>query len=215
MNTQNHTIESKKISREDMGNFLMNEPFEHIKNYLKTSYLSQEDINHFFYLACNNGKYSLVEYLLTSPELSIHADIHYNDDCVIHCVTEHGYSVLVKYLLTSPNLKEHIYIEKYLDDIFENSLENLFNEKEDYYGYHQKCTIVLNEDVLDTLNYLIYEYRISPTENIINLLKKFNNDGIFDGAFQQLNNNLLYSDLSRKLNEESFIDKKIKVKSKI
>ena len=39
--------------------------------------LSQDDLNKKFTEACGTGNLEIVKYLLNSPELKIHADIHY------------------------------------------------------------------------------------------------------------------------------------------
>lgn len=57
------------------------------------------------------GDVDVVDYLLTSDELSIHADIHTrNDDydAVFQVACEHGNMPLVRYLLTSPKLTHSI-----------------------------------------------------------------------------------------------------------
>lgn len=81
----------------------------------------QEKINKELIEACKNGDLDKVRYVLTSPELSVHADIHASvseesddNDLITHLAEEplfqaakNGHLSIVKYLLTSSELKEH------------------------------------------------------------------------------------------------------------
>lgn len=49
----------------------------------------------------------MAHYLLSSPELSHHADIHAEDDYIIKLESSVGNLDVIQYLLTSPLLKEH------------------------------------------------------------------------------------------------------------
>lgn len=78
--------------------------------YSKYKNHSQEKINTAFHQACSDGNLDEVRYLLISPELEVHSDIHYyNDDGLAQACWE-GHLEIVKYLLTSPELKEHAYL---------------------------------------------------------------------------------------------------------
>ena len=61
------------------------------------------DINDEFVEACRNDELEKVKYLLTSPDLNIHA----YDDKGFRLACRNGHLDVVKYLLTSPDLKEH------------------------------------------------------------------------------------------------------------
>lgn len=73
----------------------------------------QEKINQEFLEACTKGNLEKVSHLLTSQEIPLKADIHYQDDDGFTRACEYGHIHIVKYLLTSPELKEHIDIASY------------------------------------------------------------------------------------------------------
>jgi hypothetical protein len=61
--------------------------------------------------ACTNNRLEEVRYLLTSPELKRHANIHVLNDSSLIQACANGHFEIVKYLLTSPELKEHACIQ--------------------------------------------------------------------------------------------------------
>ncbi len=67
---------------------------------------NQDSINISFSRVCSKNNIERIKYLLTSPELSIHADINFKDDA-IKSACYNGNLELVKYFLTSPELKKH------------------------------------------------------------------------------------------------------------
>ena len=75
------------------------------KNKYKT--LTQKKLNKVFINSCQKGHLEIVKYLLTSPELKEHANIHAQDDLGFRLACNYGHLEIVKYLLTSPDLKEH------------------------------------------------------------------------------------------------------------
>lgn len=64
--------------------------------------------NEHFIRACNDGDLDQVRYWLTSPDLSIQADIHSGSDLGFKIACKHGHISVVQYLLTSPELTEHV-----------------------------------------------------------------------------------------------------------
>lgn len=76
---------------------------------------TQEEINKQFIEACQHGDLVLVQYCLTSPELTYHADIHAEDGCGFLHACDNGHLEVVRYLLTSPELKEHADIHEQND----------------------------------------------------------------------------------------------------
>ena len=91
-----------------------------INQELKEKYkkLNQEELNKQFTNACKNDDLDIVKFLLTSPELTEHADIHaLNDEGFIWACVQ-GHLEVVKYLLTSPELTEHADIHAKDDDGF-------------------------------------------------------------------------------------------------
>jgi ankyrin repeat protein len=79
----------------------------HESFYSKYKYSSPEKLSSAFCSACEKGNLDEVRYLLTSPELKEHADIHHYEDAGLSDACWHGHFDIVKYLLTSPDLKEH------------------------------------------------------------------------------------------------------------
>lgn len=208
-----------KIDQNDMSFVIMNKPFEELKPYFTDSHITknpiysdiQYNLNHALYIACNNYKFHIIKYVLTSPEISLHADIHYNNDCVIHAATSNGGYHIVEYLLTSPELKEHINIYNSINEVFENMLLELYKEYNDMYHYGKETYI--DQDIVDTLNYLIYDFNISPTPKVIDLLIEKSPKDIYEPAIKQLTSNLLYNSINKKIEKNgSFKDKKINKK---
>lgn len=60
-----------------------------------------------FTMACTLGNMDIIRYVLTSPELPEHADIHYRDNEGLHNACANGHLEVVQYLLTSPELTKH------------------------------------------------------------------------------------------------------------
>lgn len=76
------------------------------KNSLQYDEIIEYAITKGFEQAIYNGKIEIIKYLLTSPDLKNHADIHQNDDYAIRLSSYGGHLETVKFLLTSPLLKE-------------------------------------------------------------------------------------------------------------
>lgn len=74
------------------------------KNY---NNLTLDELNHEFHLSCIKGDLDLVKYLLTSPILHQHADIHFEKDECIILACRHGQLEVLQYLLTSSDLVTH------------------------------------------------------------------------------------------------------------
>jgi hypothetical protein len=85
------------------------------KSYFdKFNDLSQEELNKELESACKKNDLDAIKYLLTSPELKIHADIHSGRNAVFRIACVYGHLDIVRYLLTDKNLKEKIDI--HIDD---------------------------------------------------------------------------------------------------
>ena len=80
-----------------------------IDQELKEQYkkLNQKELNEQFIDACQNSDLDIVKYLLTSPKLTEHADIHARSDEGFMWACYQGHLEIVKYLMTSPELTEH------------------------------------------------------------------------------------------------------------
>lgn len=118
------------------------------------------DIDEIFIDACGKGNLNIIKYLLTSPELIQHANIHAKDnaykiiDSPILTATSHGHIEVVKYLLSSSELKEHADVHANHDEVFR---------------------LAVNNNYLSILEYLIFEYKINKTPIIENFLNHKHN----------------------------------------
>jgi hypothetical protein len=155
----------------EMLDLLSNGSLEDLKQYFIKSEVTnnsiysdlQMNINHAFKIAVNCGYIEKVKYLLTSSDLDIHANIHFDNDFAIRASCEWGYKHIVEYLLDSPELKEHAKLPQDIDFVFE-SIGVLIKEARS----ELEC-----EEYLDFLTYLIYEKEILPTKKIESILKRF------------------------------------------
>ena len=127
--------------------FYNKENKEVIDQELKEQYkkLNQEELNDLFINACKNDNLDIVKYLLTSSELTEHADIHaINDEGFIWACDRDDLEV-VKCLIIDMSIEKTIHIETYLNENKDN--ENvqqaieLFNTRD---LHHQ-----LNENIKD------------------------------------------------------------------
>lgn len=66
---------------------------------------SQDELNTRLILACQGDDLSKMKYLLTSPKLERHADVHAENDMVLRVACRNGALETVKYLLTSPEME--------------------------------------------------------------------------------------------------------------
>lgn len=68
---------------------------------------NQQQINLCFESACVENNLDKIKYLLTSPELEFHADIHTNKEHGLRTACMNGNLEIVKFLTSSSNLNEH------------------------------------------------------------------------------------------------------------
>jgi len=166
-------------------------------NKEKYQNLEQYDLDEYLIQACESKNMELVKYLLTSPELSKHADIH------TWCRGENGsplrmafskkYFDLAKYLLTSPDLKEHANIHVANDAIFRNA----FFKKE-----------------IDVLECLIFDHQIDRNQNIDGIINNYKERsmGLSEHIEKIFSIRELNKDLHSELNIESTKENKSKNK---
>ena len=113
------------------------------KNKYKT--LTQKQLNEVFIDSCAYGHLEIVQYLLTSPDLKEHANIHAQDDLGFRWACEQGYLEVIKYLIIDMNIDKKNYIETYLNENKDNKYVQqaieLFNTRD---LHHQ-----LNENIKD------------------------------------------------------------------
>lgn len=93
----------------------MNIEYSHYKK------MNVKHLNNEFIQECISGNIKVIKYLLTSPELKYHADIHIREDDALRLACQYGHLNLVKYLLTSPKLKYNSKIR-----IYKNKNDNCF-----------------------------------------------------------------------------------------
>jgi hypothetical protein len=164
-------------------------------NKEKYNNLLQYDLDQYLIDACIDSDFELVKYLLTSNELSIHADIN------TLCHGENGQPLrtafcyknfeLANYLLTSPELKEHADIHVASDDIFRSA----FYRKQ-----------------IDVLTCLIFDYDIKRTKNIDFILSPSNNHNHIEMkklVEKMFTTRSLNKELNKELNNE--LDKKMTI----
>lgn len=114
---------------------------------------SQEALTNSLRAASKIGDLDLVKYLLTSPELEQHADIHAHDECIFTEACLWGNLEIVEYILSSPDLIAH-----------GHTYPNV-HESEDC-GFRWTC----EADHLDIIQYLIFDREIQLTLSITKFL---------------------------------------------
>lgn len=107
--------------------------------------LSQNELDIALIDACEDGHFDKVKYLLTSPELTTHANIRARKDAPL--ITACGYNnvEIIKYLLTSEELKEHANIHAQADAPFLRAMQR---------------------DNWDLVKYYIFDLNIEKNESI-------------------------------------------------
>ena len=113
-----------------------------IKQKLKEKYKkpNQEELNDQFIDVCAQGHLEVVKYLLTSAELTEHADIHALNDLGFIWACLDGRLEVIKYLIIDMNIEKTIHIEKYL------------NENKDNKTVKQAIKMLNNRDLYQKLN---------------------------------------------------------------
>ena len=113
------------------------------KNKYKTLTLKQ--LNKVFIDSCQKGHLEIVKYLLTSPDLKEHANIHADNDYGFRWACEKGHLEIVKFLILDMSIEKTKHIEKYLNKKTDNKTVQqaieLFNTRD---LHHQ-----LNENIKD------------------------------------------------------------------
>ena len=107
--------------------------------------LTQEQLNKVFIDSCYEGRLEVVKYLLTSPDLKEHADIHARNDVGFIGACRNGRLEVVKCLIIDMVIQKTKHIEKYLNENKDNEnvqqAMELFNTRD---LHHQ-----LNENIKD------------------------------------------------------------------
>lgn len=121
--------------------------------------MNQEQLNDEFINQCRDGDIETIKYLLTSPDLEKHAEIHSKNDFGIMNACVHQKLKIVDYLLKSSELKEHANIHVRNDVIFKNAC------------HHNRWNII---------EYFIFDYQIDKTKEIEKYLVKQNKINILN-----------------------------------
>ena len=113
-----------------------------ITQELKEKYkkLNQEELNEQFIDACKNDDLEVIKFLLTSPELKEHVDIHAKDNDGFRSACDQGRLEVVQYLIIDMNIDKTTHIEKYL------------NENKDNKTVKQAIKMLNNRDLYQKLN---------------------------------------------------------------
>lgn len=157
---------------------------EELKNRYKSMTLPELDSS--LFMCCSNGYINSVKYLLTSPELKIHPDIHTgSDDILIHaCIN--GQLEIVQYLLTSPDLEEYC----------------------DIHNQNDRALIgACRFGKLDVVRYLVFDYKMKSTKHIEKYLNDDDEHNVIDMFKKQKFENKLQSNLKNNDN----VNYKIKI----
>jgi hypothetical protein len=112
----------------------------------------QDTLDDFFVWACLHGEFQKIKYLLISPDLSMHANIHTESDNGLTLALKKNHLNIVKYLLTSPELNEH-------SNIYQNQST----------PFKAAC-MYSNNDILE---YLILDYRMEKNQDITDYLNRY------------------------------------------
>ena len=77
--------------------------------------LTPKQLNEVFIDSCENGYLEVVKYLLTSPNLKEHADIHADNDSGFSLACANGQLEIVKFLILDMSIEKTKHIEDYLN----------------------------------------------------------------------------------------------------
>jgi hypothetical protein len=152
----------------------MNKLYERYKD------CDQLELNNELLRANLSGRLDIIEYVTSSPELSVHANIHFDDEIVLRRACAYGNLHIVKYLLTSPLLKLHADIDAYYGESLLNACEQGNFDVADYLlkspELNKHANVHIDNDTIfkslceieksDGLKYLILDYGLDKTDKI-------------------------------------------------
>ena len=143
-----------------------------------------------FRSACRCGHLEVVKYLLTSAELTEHADIHAKDDEGFKWACRYGHLEVVKYLLTSPELTEHADIHAQNDE-----------------GFIWAC----EKGHLEVVKCLIIDMNIDKTIHIEKYLNENKDNKYVQQAIELFNTRDLHHQLNENIKDNKDKVKKVKI----
>ena len=198
-----------------------------ISQELKQRYkkYNKQQLNDGFIWACQNGHLEIVKFLLTSPELKEHADVHAKDDLGFRVACRSGRLEVVKYLLTSPKLTKHadihakddggfrsaclgghLEIVKYLltsDELKKHADIHARNDE----GFIWACRF----GHLEVIKYLIIDMNIDKTTYIEKYLNENKYNKNVQQAIELFNTRELHHQLNENIKDNKERVKKIKI----
>ena len=163
-----------------------------INQELKEKYkkLNQAELNEQFIDACKSGRLEVVKYLLTSPELTEHANIHAENDLGFRSACVQGHLEVVQFLLTSPELKEHADIHARND-----------------FGFICACDL----GHLEVVKYLIIDMNIDKTIQIEKYLNENKDNENVQQTIELFNTRDLHHQLNENIKDNKDKVKKVKI----
>lgn len=200
-----------------------NTNIEIAKFFLRTTHLNL-DVSKALTYGCLGGNLELVRYVLTSPDLPIHANIHERKDISLFWAVSASQKDIFDYLCFSPEISEHIDINLHKDKLF---LLCCMREQLDFakhIAYHPQITCELN------FNYVADEKITGFTYVCLNSNEDFIDFFIHELHYEPskeelfpLENMLIYSYILKQINKRnlnwslrySLPDKKQGLKTKI
>jgi ankyrin repeat protein len=180
-----------------------------------------DELNDLLIDAAIAGDYEAAEYITSSPELEIHADVQFKQGQALTQACKYGHLDIVEYLLTSPLLKTHPHINEdhgsalyYACNTGQlNIVQYLLTspnlkEHADIHisGDHIFRDLCTNEEY-DILNFLIFDYNMQKTDAIEKFLNVDQSDGSKFSIAMFLKRDFMVS-LERELSSSNEKDKK-------
>ena len=187
--------------------------------------LTQEQLNKVFIDSCFDGHLEVVKYLLTSPDLKEHANIHANNDNGFINTCFDGHLEIVKYLLTSADLKEHADIHADNDYGFRLACENghleivkylltsaELTEHADIHAENDEGFIcACAQGYLEVIKYLIIDMNIDKTTHIEKYLNENKDNENVQQAIELFNTRDLHHQLNENIKDNKEKVKKMKI----
>lgn len=132
--------------------------------YAKFKNSNENELNVALMTSCRCGNLEEVKYILTSPELEIHANPQSFNHAGFNLACSQGYLEVVQYMLTSPDLKVHANIHANEQDYIHTPFVHAMN--------------AANRNQLDIIHYFVFDLNIEKTKYIEEYLKYFPNSYI-------------------------------------
>ena len=163
-----------------------------IKQELKEKYkkYNKEQLNKQFINACRDGRLEIVKYLLTSAELTEHANIHAKDDLGFIWACIKGPLEVVQYLITSDELTEHVDIHARND-----------------FGFIWAC----ENGHLEVVKCLIIDMNIEKTIHIEKYLTENKDNKTVRKSIELFNTRALHHQLNENIKDNKEKVKKVKI----